>query len=801
MRNHAYRPRTRSTRRTSLRSYGARSRISRHLAGLRIGAFAGLFFLSVALFAVPALTPSVGAWGTGTSTISPAHLVIQASSASMVYGASVPTITPSYWGVGSGDTPASLTTPPVCTTTASSSSSVGNYVTSCSGAVDSNYVITYLPGVLAVSPAPLTITASSPQVHLNGAVPTITPSYSGFVNGDTDWSLTTPPTCSTSYTQGAPAGSEPWVTSCHGAVDTNYSISYVNGAVTICGSHVLVITASSSSLTYGSPVPTVTSTMSATATLSTPPVCTTSYTQGAPVAGTYTTSCSGASAPGYTIVYWTGTVCVTPAPLVITASSGSIPYGSPVPTITPGYAGFVTGDTAASLTTPPTCVTTYTPGSPPNSTYPTSCSGAVDTNYSISYVPGALCVTPAPLVITAPTFSVPYGSPVPTITPSYSGLVNSDTPGSLTTPPTCMTSYTMGAPAGSSFPTSCSGASDHNYLITYVPGTLTVMPAPLTITASSATVPYLGPVPTITPSYSGFVNSDTPGSLTTLPTCTTNYAGGAPVVGPYATSCSGATATNYAISYVPGTVTLTPLPLVITASSSTVTYGTTPTVTASYTLPVGGSSLSGAPTCSTTETSASAVGSYPSTCAGAVGTNYTISYLPGTVMVTQALTPLTVTSSSSIFPQGTTPPKVTYTATGFVGSNKTLTTPPTCSTTASGSSPGVYPTTCSGASDTNYSGINYVPGTDTVTSITHPIALAGKTAVKKPSGTPKSTTTRKSPTATTTPAASPTPVAGATTIHTGEPWGGSGPWVLAATGVGLAMMALGGELLRRRRHS
>ena len=212
----------------------------------------------------------------------------------MVYGSAVPTITPSYSGFVNGDTPASLTTPPVCTTTASSSSSVGSYVTSCSGAVDSNYVITYVPGVLTVSPAPLTITASSPQVHLNGAVPTITPSYSGFVNGDTDWSLTTPPTCSTSYTQGAPASSGPWVTSCHGAVDTNYSISYVNGAVTICGSHVLVITASSSSLTYGSPVPTVTYTTSPTVTLSTPPVCTTSYTQGAPVTGTYTTSCSGA---------------------------------------------------------------------------------------------------------------------------------------------------------------------------------------------------------------------------------------------------------------------------------------------------------------------------------------------------------------------------------------------------------------------------------------------------------------------------------------------------------------------------
>jgi hypothetical protein len=175
-----------------------------------------------------------------------------------------------------------------------------------------------------------------------------------------------------------------------------------------------------------------------------------------------------------------------------------------------------------------------------------------------------------------------------------------------------------------------------------------------------------------------------------------------------------------------------------------------------------------------------------------VGTNYTIGYVPGVVNVTQASGPLTVTSSSATFPQGTTPPKVTYTVTGSVGSGKMLTTPPVCSTAATaGSSPGTYPTKCSGASDTNYSSINYVPGTDTVTSLAHPIALAGKTAVKKPSTKPSTGTT------TTT----PSPVAGATTVHTGEPWGGSGPWVLAVAGVGLAMMALGGELLRRRRRS
>jgi hypothetical protein len=272
------------------------------------------------------------------------------------------------------------------------------------------------------------------------------------------------------------------------------------------------------------------------------------------------------------------------------------------------------------------------------------------------------------------------------------------------------------------------------------------------------------------------------------------------VAGSYTTNCTGASGTNYAISYVPGTVTVTPLPLIVTASSSTVTYGTTPpAVTASFTLPMGGSSLAVVPTCSTTASSASPVGSYPTTCTGAVGTNYTISYVPGSVLITPVPTALTVTASSSTFPQGTTPPQVTYTVTGFVGSNKTLTNTPACSTAATaGSLPGTYATSCTGAADTNYAGINYVNGTDTVTSLAHPIALAGKTSVKKkPSTKPQSDTGSTGTTTTTTPSA----VAGATTVHTGEPWGGSGPWVLAAAGLGLAVVALGGELLRRQRRS
>ena len=63
-----------------------------------------------------------------------------------------------------------------------------------------------------------------------------------------------------------------------------------------------------------------------------------------------------------------------------------------VPAITPSYNAFVNGDSAASLATPPTCSTTATSSSPAG-TYPTTCSRAVDANYTITYVAGTLQVT------------------------------------------------------------------------------------------------------------------------------------------------------------------------------------------------------------------------------------------------------------------------------------------------------------------------------------------------------------------------------------------------------------------------
>src|SRR5262249_6259056 len=99
-----------------------------------------------------------------------------------------------------------------------------------------------------------------------------------------------------------------------------------------------------------------------------------------------------AVAGDYTITFTGANLSVTPAPLTITAGNASKVYGAPVPPLTVSYSGFVNGDTAASLTTPPSLSTAATATSLPG-TYPINVAGATSTNYAITLVPGTLTIT------------------------------------------------------------------------------------------------------------------------------------------------------------------------------------------------------------------------------------------------------------------------------------------------------------------------------------------------------------------------------------------------------------------------
>ena len=231
-----------------------------------------------------------------------------------------------------------------------------------------------------------------------------------------------------------------------------------------------------------------------------------------------------------------------------------------------------------------------------------------------------------------------YGGTPPVVIPAYSGFVNGETRRRSPRQPTCSTTATSSSPASPpTYPATCSGATDPNYAITLRGGRGHDRSAPLTITASNGSMTYGGTPPAITPAYGGFVNGDSASSLTTKPTCSTDGHERKPGPG-LAVRLARAPARRIPTTPSrtwPGSVTVIQAPLTVTASSPTMTYGGRAhhraDATPGFVNGDSASSLTSAPTCSTTATSTSPVAGspYASSCSGAVDPNYAFAYVAG----------------------------------------------------------------------------------------------------------------------------------------------------------------------------
>jgi MBG domain-containing protein/Big-like domain-containing protein len=277
----------------------------------------------------------------------------------------------------------------------------------------------------------------------------------------------------------------------------------------------------------------------------------------------YEMICTSGTEANYVIGAVIGTLTITPAPLTITAPPAGYEYGAAVPaSFTPGYSGFVPGESVSSLSSPATCAPTGVVGGV--GSYTISCSGAVDSNYAIRYVDSTLSITQGELVVTAPSASYAYGTRIPaSVTPTYSGFVPGDSAASLQSGPSCGPNVVGSV---GSFAFKCSGAVDPNYDIKYVSGQLSITPVPLSVAAPAESYADGSAIPSsFPPNYSGFVAPDGPGSPVDVPAAMASQAvcaPTAPVAGPgvYTIACSGAVDPNYVISYTSNTLTITPAP-------------------------------------------------------------------------------------------------------------------------------------------------------------------------------------------------------------------------------------------------
>jgi hypothetical protein len=94
-----------------------------------------------------------------------------------------------------------------------------------------SYTIAYANGMLSVTKASLTVAAPNATRVQGTDNPALTPTYSGFVDGDTASDLAAQASCNTTALRGSPTGIYP--VTCSGALADNYSVNYVQGTLTV----------------------------------------------------------------------------------------------------------------------------------------------------------------------------------------------------------------------------------------------------------------------------------------------------------------------------------------------------------------------------------------------------------------------------------------------------------------------------------------------------------------------------------------------------------------------------------------
>jgi hypothetical protein len=669
-------------------------------------------------------------------TIAPASLTVKADDKSRPYGTANPPLTATISGFVNGEVLATsgVTGAPSLNTVATSTSLVGGYsITATAGTLAAaNYTFAYVPGTLTVNAVQLTVIARSANRPYGAGNPDLgTPlSITGFAPGESAAVLSTQPACSTTAIAASPVGS--YSVTCSGGAATNYTFAYVSGTLTVDPVQ-LTVTALSATRPYGAANPDLSAPASIAGfvpgetalVLGTQPTCSTAATPASAV-GAYPVVCAGAAAGNYTFAYVNGTLTVAAVPLTVTARSATRAYGAADPDLsTPlSITGFVPGETVAALSAQPTCSTTVTAASPAAS-YPVTCSGGAATNYSFAYVAGILTVDAVQLSVTGASPNRPYGAANPDVSApaNISGFVLGETASVLATQPTCSTAATPASPVGA-YPVVCTGAAAANYTFVYVNGQLTVTAVQLTVTARSANRPYGAENPDLSApaSITGFVLGESAPAFSTQPTCSTS-ATQASDTGSYPVTCSGGVAANYTFSYVDGSLKVEKVQLTVTGQSPSRGYGAlNPDVSAPQSI-IGfiagetAAMLTTQPTCTTSATQASVVGSYPVTCSGAAAANYSFAYVAGTLTV--APVQLTVTAKSNSRLYGAPNPDIAapLSIIGFVLGETpvVLSAQPACATSATQASPiGSYPVTCGAANAGNYT-FTYVAGTLDVT--------------------------------------------------------------------------------------
>ncbi len=427
---------------------------------------------------------------------------------------------------------------------------VGSYAISQGAlSLSSNYQLTYVGKNLSITPASLVIKADDKSRAPGVQNPSFTASYSGLVRGD-DQSMVSGLTLATTANTGSPEGNYPIVPS--GAKASNYSISYLNGNLSVTSSLLIPVTVAADNISkvYGGADPLLSYRL-ISGTLNNGDGFSGSLARssGENVGSYPITQGSLSLPPGYLLNVSGAAFTINPRPITISADPKTKIYGTGDPTLTYQItSGNLVGTDTFSGSLGRN-------GGESVGTYAINQGSlGLSSNYALTYTGNNLSLTQRPITVTADAKTRTYGDSNPDLTYSVGGmgLVNGDRlSGSLSTDAT---------PAGKvgTYIINQGSLGNPDYSLTYIGSTLSVVPAPLTIKANDVSRQAATADPSFTATYTGFRDADGLDTIAGLSFST--LASLSSPVGTYPIIPSGASALNYAITYVNGLLTVTQAP-------------------------------------------------------------------------------------------------------------------------------------------------------------------------------------------------------------------------------------------------
>lgn len=614
----------------------------------------------------------------GTLTIDPLPLTITAASFHKVYGTVYTptgtefTISPAL--LPNGDSVSSVTVSSAAFPAAGTFVAPGpTYAIVPSAPVGTgmgNYDITYVPGILTIDRAPLTITANSFE-KTYGVV--YTPTGKEFAatpatlpNGDSVSSVTVTsaafPAAATVVAPGPTYAIVPSAPAFSSGSSGNYIITYVDGTLRIDPA-IASVTPTAASKIYGAPDPSLGGVLTGfvaddnvTAAYS--------RTAGETVSGgpyTISATLSPASVLGnYQITYNNANLTITQRPLHVSATGVDRAYNGTVSATVDLTDDRVSGDALTLASVASFLDKNIGVNKPVTVTGISITGGASQPNYSLANTTAAAAasITPAAATVTANAGTKTYGSADPTLTGTLAGFLAAD---DVTASYSRVAGETVtGGPYLITAALSPSGALG-NYSISYNNANFTITPAPLSIAATSKSRLYGAPNPTLDGTVTGVLNNDGITASYSTSAAAGSNVGGYPITATVLDPNSRQG--NYTITNTPGTLTVTQAPLAITANDKSRLYG--------YPNPTLDGTVSGVlnndgivATFSTTALVSSNAGTYPiaATPVDPNGrlANYAVSNTAGTLTITAAPTTTTLQASSTNTLFGTA---LTFTAT------------------------------------------------------------------------------------------------------------------------------------------